>query len=85
MTRAPVERPRDSRVLLLMLTDRDATTSRDLLQKVDVEVDICESFDALLLELERGAATIAIAEERMGSSTGSIRSGAAVRDKLGAD
>ena len=68
MTRAPVERPRDSRVLLLMLTDRDATTSRDLLQKVDVEVDICESFDALLLELQRGAAAIAIAEERMSTA-----------------
>ena len=68
MTRAPVEGPRDGRVLLLMLTDRDATTSRDLLQKVDVEVDICESFDALLLEVHRGAAAIAIAEERMSTA-----------------
>jgi signal transduction histidine kinase len=55
----------DRRVLLLPLTNRDAKTSRDVLQRAGIEVDVCETFDALLDELERGAAAVAIAEERM--------------------
>jgi two-component system, sensor histidine kinase len=56
---------RDNRVLLLPLTSRDAKTSREVLQKAGVEVEICESFDELLDELARGAAAIAVAEEHM--------------------
>jgi signal transduction histidine kinase len=58
----------DDRVLLLALTNRDATTSRDVLQKAGIELCACESFDALLAELARGAAAIAIAEERMSAA-----------------
>jgi signal transduction histidine kinase/ActR/RegA family two-component response regulator len=55
-------------VLLLPLTDRDAKTSRGVLQKAAIEMEVCDSFDALLDELERGAAAIAIAEERLSAS-----------------
>jgi two-component system, sensor histidine kinase len=64
VTQGAAER-RDRRVLLLPLTDRDAKTSRDVFQKAGIEVDICDNFDALLDELARGAAAIAIAEERL--------------------
>jgi signal transduction histidine kinase len=56
---------RDNRVLVLPLTKRDAKTSREVLQKAGIEIDVCESFDALLDELDRGAAAIAIAEEHL--------------------
>jgi signal transduction histidine kinase len=70
VTQGAAER-RDRRVLLLPLTNRDAKTSRDVLQKAGIEVDVCENFDALVDEIERGAAAVAIAEERMsmGDST----------------
>jgi signal transduction histidine kinase len=59
---------RDRRVLLLALTSRDATTSREVLHKAGIEVDVCERFDALLDALVHGAAAIALAEERVSAS-----------------
>jgi signal transduction histidine kinase len=59
---------RDRRVLLLPLTDRDAKTSREILQRAAVELDVCENFDALMDELARGAAAVAIAEERLSAA-----------------
>ena len=69
---------RDSRVLLLPLTHRDAKTSQEVLRKAGIEFGVCESFDALLDELARGAAAVAIAEERM-SAADSERLAAVVR------
>jgi len=69
---------RDSRVLLLPLTNRDAKTSRDVLQKAGIGLEVCESFDALLDELARGAAAVVIAEERM-SAADSTRLAAVLR------
>jgi signal transduction histidine kinase len=71
VTQGAAER-RDRRFLVLPLTSRDAETSREVLKKAGIEVDVCESFDALLHELEQGAAAIAIAEEHM-SATESTR------------
>jgi signal transduction histidine kinase len=67
VTLGPVN-ARDSRVLLLPLTNRDAKTSQEVLQKAGIEVEICETFDSLLDELALGAAVIAVAEERMSSA-----------------
>ena len=79
MTLGPVS-ARDSRVLLLPLTNRDAKTSREVLQKAGIEVELCETFDAMLEELARGAAAVAIAEERL-SESDSARLEAVVREQ----
>jgi signal transduction histidine kinase len=65
-------------MLLLALTNRDAKTSREVLQKAGIHVEVCDSFDAVLDELARGAAAIAIAEERM-SAADSARLAAVLR------
>jgi signal transduction histidine kinase len=61
---------RDNLVLLLPLTSRDAKTSRDVLQKAGIEVEVCENFEALLNELANGCAAVAVAEERMSAADG---------------
>src|SRR5690606_13489905 len=60
----------DERVLLLALTAKDAVTTRALLREVDVEVDICTSFDEVLRKLSEGAAALAVAEEHLTAENG---------------
>jgi signal transduction histidine kinase len=56
---------RDGRVLLLALTAKDAVTTQALLRDAAIDVEIGASFDALLHELGRGAAAVAVAEEHL--------------------
>ena len=59
---------RDQRVLLLALTAKDGGTTRTLLRNVGIGVEICADFDALMHELPRGCAAVAIAEEHLSES-----------------
>jgi signal transduction histidine kinase/ActR/RegA family two-component response regulator len=53
------------RVLLLALTAKDAAVAKELLAAADIHVEACETFEALLHELESGAAVLALAEEKV--------------------
>jgi signal transduction histidine kinase/ActR/RegA family two-component response regulator len=57
--------PTDSRLLVLQLTARDGATTQRLLRSSNIETFVCPEFETLRVELKRGAAVIAIAEERM--------------------
>jgi signal transduction histidine kinase/ActR/RegA family two-component response regulator len=55
----------DARLLLLAPTHRDASTTRTLLSAAGVLVETCSTFDALVREIERGAAAIVLPEEAL--------------------
>jgi signal transduction histidine kinase len=54
---------RDTRVLVLVLTSKDAAVTETLLSSNGIHVEICPSFDALVQNLSAGAAAILLPEE----------------------
>ena len=63
---------RDSRVLVLAPTSRDAALTQSLLQPSQINVHTCQSFDDLIGEIRRGAAAILLPEEALTTQTNSI-------------
>jgi signal transduction histidine kinase/ActR/RegA family two-component response regulator len=55
----------DHRLVLLPLTARDGVTTQRLLQSSSIETCVCADFETLRAEIRRGAAVVAVAEERM--------------------
>lgn len=55
----------DSRVLVLTLTAKDAAVTHASLQAVGVACEICQTFDDVVRELQRGAAAMLIPEEAL--------------------
>jgi signal transduction histidine kinase/ActR/RegA family two-component response regulator len=58
---------RDSRLLLLAPTSRDAAMTVSFLGPAGVDTCVCQSFDELIAELRAGAAAILISEEAVSS------------------
>jgi signal transduction histidine kinase len=57
----------DHRLLFFAATSRDATTTAAVLLPLGIDVKVCDSFAALLRELDAGAGAILFAEEVMSS------------------
>jgi signal transduction histidine kinase len=55
----------DARVILLPLTAKDGATTRTLFAGVGIEVEVCATFESLLVEVRSGAAVVMVAEERL--------------------
>ncbi len=64
MTARPAAGP-DDRVLLLAPTRKDAFTTAEMLQESGILMSSCQAFDALLAELDVGAAVLIVPEEAM--------------------
>ena len=63
---SPIPQPaRDSRVLVLAPTTRDAAIARDLLSAAGLQIEICPSFAGLVEELRSGAAAVLLPEEEV--------------------
>lgn len=56
---------RDSRVLVLAPTSRDAALTRSLLAPSNIDVQTCQTFDELVVELRQGAAAVLVPEESL--------------------
>jgi signal transduction histidine kinase/CheY-like chemotaxis protein len=54
---------RDARVIFLAPTAADAASTRALLAPAGIELEICATFDALVRELQAGAAAVLVPEE----------------------
>jgi signal transduction histidine kinase/ActR/RegA family two-component response regulator len=63
---------RDSRVLVLTPTSRDAALTQSLLSSSKIDVHTCQSFDDLIVEIRSGAAAILLPEEALTPNTNGI-------------
>ena len=54
---------RDSRVLVLVPTSKDASVTRTLLSSNGIPLEVCTTFEALVQDLRQGAAAILLPEE----------------------
>ena len=56
---------RDTRVLVLAPTSRDAALTRSLLQPSRIDVHVCQAFEELVAEIRNGAAAVLLPEEAL--------------------
>ena len=54
---------RDSRVLVLVPTSKDASVTRTLLSSNGISLEVCTTFEAMVQDLRLGAAAILLPEE----------------------